>query len=150
MGWIIATIVMALDAAIGSSISITKQKEIQEQATQLAKKISADRELVNKLHSAYIQKDAKLANSLLGASPFSSYYKNTIKATKLNDDAMKETSDELERINKAEADINNEIVKQSTKHQTSGSTIIDLIAGRATDPVEKLNYQTSKFNKIGE
>lgn len=146
MGWIIATIIMALDAAIGASISINKQAKIQKQATELAKQISSDRELVNNLYNAYTRKDGKLANSLIGASPFGGFYSKTIKAAKKNDADVKDLSQEIERINKAETDLNNEITNQSTKHQTSGSAVIDLIAGRAQTPVEDMSYQTSKYN----
>lgn len=147
MGWIIATIIMAIDAAVGTSRSNKKQAQIQEQATEIAKQISKDKELVNNLYNAYIKRDARLASSLIGASPFGSYYNNTIKAVKQNDADIKEVSTEIERINKAEADLNSDVAIESAKHQTSGSAIIDLVSGTAQEPVKKMSYETSKFNK---
>lgn len=147
MGWLVATIVMAIDSALGAMAANIKLSQIQAAAKKVADQISADRAVVNSLHQAYIQKDAKLASSIIGASPFGNFYRNTINETKKNDQDIKDTTDEIERINKAETDLNNHVVNESTKHQTSGSAIVDLIGGTAFAPIEDPSYETSKYNK---
>lgn len=139
---LIISTVLAVDSAVGQAMANDRNNKITKEASAIYNQISKDRDLMNRLADAYNRRDTALANQMLMSSPFGTRISTLKRAYKDNQNKIKETNEELGRVEKEYQRVSNEINTKQAASQTSGSAIVDLITGASKDPTnDPVNYK---------
>lgn len=143
--FIITTVISLLagvDAAIASGIAKDRNNKVTKIATKITNEIAKDNALMQQLQSAYTSRDYSLAQNLIGTNPTgtaSRLIKQAIKENKkLLSDVNSKMSTQAERQSQAQTKVN----ELTTKHQSSGSAVVDLISGGMREP-QSVEYKSS-------
>lgn len=144
---LVISVAFQVDAVAANKMAQDRQSDITKRATQIAKDISKDQALVQKLLTAWQKRDNDLASELLYSSPFGSRVRKLRDAKDKAAENVNELNKEAINLQEKQSKADSQAQEASSSSQTSGSAVVDLISGTAHSDPNIDSYQSQNYDK---